>query len=308
MIDQQRISDLIKLLGINENPMHDGKVTRELISIGNEAVPQLIEALSHPNAAIRSGAALILGAIKDERAVEPLIAALNDIDSWTRDFASTSLSLHGDRRAIEPLLIQLKQGTTYGVAEALARFGDNDFVEPIIAALYADAEQVRQWESEEEDNDVYTRTRLADFFSRSHIRALTTFDDSRVIPPLIEAISSEDVKVFDPAFYALKERGGNAVEHLIQAFNQPLADRSRIVWLLGEIGDVRAFDLIITALNDPDKAVQHDAITALGDLKDRRAIPILLEYRSHLPSEEKWAITTVQKVLEELGYEKNKGS
>jgi len=302
MTDSPRINELIERLGEGDNPSHDGKVAGQLIEIGREATLHLIKALHHINPKVRSGAALILGTIADERVVEPLIAALNDNDSWTRMWAVISLGHLGDRRAIAPLLELLPENKAYSVAEALARFGDEEFIEPIIASLYLDAEKIMQQNNEDEEDEMYKNSRRADFFSRPHIRALTTFNDTRVIPPLIEALSSEDTKVFDPAFRHLKEIGADAVQPLLNAYHQQDADRSRIVWILGEIGDLRAFDLIVEALYDDDEAVQHDAIVALSDLKDSRAVPPLLEYLSHISPEDTWAITTTQKVLAELGY------
>jgi HEAT repeat protein len=49
-----------------------------------------------------------------------------------------------------------------------------------------------------------------------------------------------------------------------------------IIAALGELGDVRAFDLLETALASPTELVKTAAIGSLGELGDRRAIPLLL--------------------------------
>jgi HEAT repeat protein len=59
-----------------------------------------------------------------------------------------------------------------------------------------------------------------------------------------------------------------------------------IVACLGEMGDVRAFELLETALKADNALVCVSAMGALGELKDERAIPLLLPY----VSDEDWQI------------------
>lgn len=51
-----------------------------------------------------------------------------------------------------------------------------------------------------------------------------------------------------------------------------------IVAALGELGEPRAFDLLVSALTSDIPLVSTAAIGALGELKDERAIPLLLPY------------------------------
>ncbi len=51
-----------------------------------------------------------------------------------------------------------------------------------------------------------------------------------------------------------------------------------IVAALGEFGDLRAFDLLATALESDINLVSTAAIGALGELGDPRAVPLLLPY------------------------------
>lgn len=51
-----------------------------------------------------------------------------------------------------------------------------------------------------------------------------------------------------------------------------------VVACLGEMGDVRAFDLLEAALADDNSLISVAAIGALGELKDARAIPLLLPF------------------------------
>ncbi|MEM6251397.1 MAG: HEAT repeat domain-containing protein [Cyanobacteria bacterium P01_D01_bin.156] len=54
-----------------------------------------------------------------------------------------------------------------------------------------------------------------------------------------------------------------------------------IVACLGELGVARGFDLLETALKSDTSLVALTAIGALGELKDPRAIPLLLPFASH---------------------------
>ncbi|MGD1943674.1 MAG: phycobilisome degradation protein NblB [Leptolyngbyaceae cyanobacterium] len=51
-----------------------------------------------------------------------------------------------------------------------------------------------------------------------------------------------------------------------------------IVAVLGEMGDPRAFDLLVAALESDISLVSTAAIGALGELGDPRAVPLLLPY------------------------------
>ena len=69
----------------------------------------------------------------------------------------------------------------------------------------------------------------------------------------------------------LKELYGMTPEWLV---------KMSIVACLGEMGDVRAFDLLKSALSADNSLVSVSAIGALGELGDERAIPLLLPYAS----------------------------
>jgi HEAT repeat protein len=63
---------------------------------------------------------------------------------------------------------------------------------------------------------------------------------------------------------------------LFVLFNDPdTAVRTDAVRALGEIGDARAVDFLLTALNDID--VRPMAVEALGKIGERRAVPALME-------------------------------
>lgn len=80
----------------------------------------------------------------------------------------------------------------------------------------------------------------------------------------------------------LSRMHGQAVSHV-----EPLikhADprvRYRAVWILGKSRDPDVFETILSCVEDPDHRVVYDALMALGDLGDRRAISYLRALADH---------------------------
>ena len=74
---------------------------------GEDAVRALIMAVrnDHEDLITRGRAAMMLGKLRDIRAVDPLIKALDAPGFQTPVYAAEALGKIGDRRAIEPLLL-----------------------------------------------------------------------------------------------------------------------------------------------------------------------------------------------------------
>jgi HEAT repeat protein len=79
---------------------------------GDEAIRALIMTVGndHEDLIARGRAALMLGKLRDLRAVDPLIQALDAPGFQTPLFAAQALGRIGDPRAIEPLLAMLNSG------------------------------------------------------------------------------------------------------------------------------------------------------------------------------------------------------
>ncbi len=84
---------------------------------------QLLNTLSHGEAAARADAAATLGKMGATRAVEPLIAALKDPEYKVRLAAANALGALKDPRAVDALVPIIKD---FGItaAEALGKIGD----------------------------------------------------------------------------------------------------------------------------------------------------------------------------------------
>jgi HEAT repeat protein len=104
---------------------------------GDQAVRALIGAVQneHEDLIVRGRAAIMLGNLKDVRAVDPLIRALDAPGFQTPLHAAEALGKIGDRRAIPPLVSLATNGkdkTRDAAIEALQRLGyksesiDND--------------------------------------------------------------------------------------------------------------------------------------------------------------------------------------
>ncbi len=108
------------------NPAVRTTAIHSLTKIGEPAVAPLIEALEHKSKYVRSGAAQVLGNLKDPRAVMPLIALLEDQAAAVRHDAAESLGRLRDERAVNPLKSTLSdsdQVVRVAVEAALLKLG-----------------------------------------------------------------------------------------------------------------------------------------------------------------------------------------
>lgn len=110
---------------------------------GDQAVRALIGAVQneYEDLIVRGRAAIMLGNLKDPRAVEPLIRALDAPGFQTPLHAAEALGKIGDRRAIPPLKMLATQGrdkTRDAALDALQKLGyrpeEDEAVDPVMQA------------------------------------------------------------------------------------------------------------------------------------------------------------------------------
>ena len=227
-----------------------------------------------------------------EPAVEPLIQALkyNFLDWPVRRAAATALGGIRDERAVEPLIWALKH-QHYEVrataAKALAEIGDERAVEPLVQVLKDQNIEVREAAEEAlakikgkypEVKDVSISKEeepKKKIPSRADVRRLAAKKD---LEGLIEALGYGDEFSGSDAADALGEMGdARAVEPLIQALqdnnNQPVL-RNSAALALGEISDLRAVEPLIQAFyKDPD--VRWNAGEAVGKMGELGVKPLI---------------------------------
>ena len=265
-----------------------------------QAVEPLIEALKDEENEVRRAAAKSLGGYKDERAVEPLIEAMLCLNGggWASESAAKSLSQIGGERAIEALIAVLKDQTMIGetVAAAVSVIAvcqDERGVEAVIEAL--------------RHEHFYAVTRAASFLGdiASHgpvsrfdsdeieqsLIVKTKFVREQAVEPLIEALKGEQyfrrpTSAFVGIGQALVEIGTeHVVEELIdllkyentRANGSQVQVRAVAAYALGEIGDIRAVEPLIEALEEKDLDLYSTVTIALAEIGDERAVEPLIE-------------------------------
>lgn len=252
-----------------------------------DAVAEHIAALNDEDWAIREEAALALGTFRDPRAVGPLVCLLRDADRAVRqaaigaltaigepsvpvlglclsdpqpsvqEAASSVLALIADERVLTPLIDALENQdwiVRMHAAKALGRIKDTRAVEPLIPLLQDKVKAVRE----------EATTSLAEI-------------GDAALPSLLDALKNPEWMVRLHAVEALgKSRSADAVEPLLWAlFNDhDQAIREDIVRALGQLGDGRAMEFLVTVMKEP--GLRPLAVEALGKIGDRRAVPVLV--------------------------------
>jgi len=140
--------------------------------------------------------------------------------------------------------------------QALGRSKDPRAVEPVIGLL--------------EDSD----PRIVSLA----VEALGELQDPRAIEPLI-AMTRDDRGFVDSAVEALRRIGEPAVEPLIVTFQNSSLDvgaRAAVATALGSIGDSRAVEPLVAALNSEEGYLKPYAAESLGRIGDARAVESLI--------------------------------
>ncbi|MBU7023628.1 MAG: HEAT repeat domain-containing protein [Theionarchaea archaeon] len=225
--------------------------------------------LGSPSFGMKWRAVITLGELQDERAITPLIEALTHTDKQVRERAARTLSSFKDKRAVTPLINALQDDyfrVRIQAARSLGKIGDERAIAPLIQLF----------------NE---KRKFPPFISEAASFALSEIGEA-AIPPLIEVLK-DNVSALTPKYQsteALKRIGAPAIPHIMKA----MKDRSwKIGWgaiALGKIGDRRAVEPLIRALEDEDREIRFRAPEVLQNFQDTRAIlPLirLLEDEDH---------------------------
>ena len=144
-IGNHAVPALIEALKDGEEFVRTYAVAEVLVKIGGAAVPALIAALKDRDKEARNNAAGALGEIGNKTAVPALIDALKDGHAHVRRGAARALGKIGDKKAGPMLIEALKDSDSLvrsNAAEALGKVGDKT-VAPAIKA--ADSIHHRDW-------------------------------------------------------------------------------------------------------------------------------------------------------------------
>lgn len=261
---------------------------RALVKIGSPAVDPLIAALQHDKETVRSNAARALGEIGDPRAIEPLKLAFKSNLKWGRGGAQGALERFG-APAVPFFIESLESSSPYlraNAAMALGKIGDQRAALRLISALRDENWRVRSnaavaFQSLKdpaareplllalEDNNVNVRNGAA--------ISLASIGGPRVLDRLVEHLKNDAAARLDVARALGRLGDRKAVEPLINALDdEDDSVRTVVAGALGVLGDGRAVDPLIKLLNDPSIDTRSGAARALGKIGDKRAVPHLI--------------------------------
>jgi HEAT repeat protein len=224
----------------------------------SDSVAEHISALDDEDWGVREDAAVALGRLGDPRSVQPLIRALRDSDRAVREAATSSLKALG-----EPAILSLGfclQDTNLQVQESaaciLAKIATEQVLEPLLSAALSPNWIVRM----------------------SAAQGLGRIQSPQAIDTLMLVLQDKVPAVREEAGRAIQAIGDASIPKLLETLqDRNWKIRLRAVEALALLKPQEAVGPLMTLiLEDPDTAVRQDAVRALGQIGDTRAIPLLL--------------------------------
>jgi HEAT repeat protein len=203
------------------------------------------------------------------------LGKLKDANAAVRQKAAEELGHSKSSRAVEPLIAALNDsdfGVQVSAAKALGQIQDPRAVQPLMTTI---KDAVKEGEPKKSPDYFYSitdqqRQRLD--VARQASEALGNLG-APAIDVLMTAFKDNDLNGY--AAPGLVKMGAPAVDALVAAMKDPDADvRWEAANALGEIKDPRAVPSLIEALQVKD--LQWHAALALGEIKDPRAVEPLI--------------------------------
>ena len=253
-----------------------------VVSLGNAAVPFLLETLPTVGAEARARIVWALGRIPDPQAIPALVRLLDDPDQDVRGAVATALLNIGGEPALSELAKRIKDKCRFvraGAARALAKLTAPRAAEAILPLLMDDDRHVRS----------------------AAIEALGWLGDGRAETAAIAYLESETVVDQAVAIEALERIGGDrARAYLMKAVvNQSNYSRAKAVKALATLRGPGVGELLLEVLRrDKDGQVRESAVRGLGVLGDLTAVPALLETvdRDTAPHVREAAVQTLERL------------
>ena len=274
---REAIPTLVTSLGHDPDPdvrMETAATLGQLADSG--AVDALISALrDDPDGDVRLEACRALGSLRHPHAVEALIACLSvdetlDLDDWDSgddiEFGAVweiqrealeRLGDAGDVRAAEAIidLLALEDGDDLKELglHALATLGGNRAIGFVLQQLREGSPATRRYA----------------------VRALAVTPHAAVLEPLRMALKDSDPDVRLAAGHALAAKQDASATILLQDLQETV--RREAITLIAHLSDDMVGDNLIRLLRDPRRSVRQQAVQALGERRETRAIgPMLM--------------------------------
>jgi HEAT repeat protein len=236
-----------------------------------------LAALQHPDPAVVVLATGALGKLREERTHKRLLALLQHPSSQVREAAREALTAMG----VDHPLLWLALDRAVREAEA-----DGDYYRAgQLKAERAGGDELSETDYELAIDASIRRIESSDMNAQEcALWALGQLGGPRSLARLLEAL--EDRRPFIRGSAALALGHKPMREALPRLIHGMLHDRSHHVRSLcaasvQRCGDASAVEPLIQALQDPDDKVVYAAATALGHLRDPRAIPALIPELDH---------------------------
>jgi HEAT repeat protein len=263
--DEQRCIDSLGSL----NPRQRSLAAEELGKLKAElAVTHLVECLEKDvNTYVRCASAEALGHIGDQEAIFPLIYALHDPCSFVRRAAAIALGQMQAKEAQGALLNALEDNNFYVRRAAINAIGKLNIPEMGLVLLpLLDTPDLR--------------------IRRTVLIALRRLQTEQAIPKMIAMLAAylgvpceRDLPVVKTLVVALGDFGGTAaVPVLTDVVRGYVGARSLATGALGKIGDPRGGQVLVEALADKSINLQLAALKHLGRLKYHESLPAIREF------------------------------
>jgi HEAT repeat protein len=240
------------------DPKMMSEAADQLLAFGSAAVPPLIAALKSENATLRFHAADVLGDFDDPVVVPALMRLLDDEEADIRRLVADLLGQRVDARAVVPLLNAAKDEDP-AVREAAVRA-----LGTMGQSLKAVGIEQTLTESMG-DSDWGTRQSAAEMLIYLNAEATDA-----AWSLLLEDLQNDDVEVRLGTAWALAQmptKAPQVFEVLAQLLSESnAAIRFQAITALGELGDQRAIPLLVKLLNDPDETTRQSVQAALRKL------------------------------------------
>jgi HEAT repeat protein len=257
MLTNEDIPRLVTLL-LQPEPAIDpgdfGSTVIALMNLGPAAVEPLIAALRHPHPLVRVKAANALGGIQAEQAVAPLLALLADSKSSVRQAALQALEQYGQARLPQLLLQALSNLDPRVRVGAIARLAEWVGVEagPSFLACLADP---------------HPAVRAA------AVRALGRLRCNGALEPLICCLADSSFDVRWAAVVALGHLGDSVAFNPVKEILHEVTLCYAACITLFQLDHRRAVEPLRLLLRSSDQALQFQALLALKNLANERALP-----------------------------------
>lgn len=277
-------ANITDLIGFAESDdpilrLHTARVLRRFSTEPVRAA--LMKLLTDSNKAIRLEALTGLGELRLPVDVKPICKMLRDPDMTVQSKAIDTVVRINSPESVHYLLEILQDESEYvrrAAVEVLNEVGNTDAIKDLIGAL--------------RDKDWWVRVRAADalgsiggprvvesvlslikdedeFIRRFAIEILNATKDDRARGYLQQALSDSDWWVRERAVDALAALGDtSAVPALIELMQHDSRAAPVVIRALAQLGDKRAVEPIMAALQTPQNAIRKEALRALATLTD----------------------------------------